>query len=54
MLVRADVTVEQPEFAVLHQPIGILEVRLAGPDRFDLGASQRNAGLKFFQQEVVM
>ncbi len=54
VFVWADVAVEKPQFAVLHQPVGILEVRLAGSDGLDLGASQRNAGLKFFQQEVVM
>src|SRR3989442_11248259 len=38
MLVGADVAVEQPEFAVFDEPIGIFKVGASSPDRFDLGS----------------
>src|SRR6266852_8751973 len=54
VLVGADVAVEQPEFAVFDEPIGIFKVSAASPDRFDLGSRQGNTRLKFFQQEVIV
>ena len=54
VLVRTDVSIQQPELPVLDQAVGIFEVSEPGTDRFDLGAGQNDAGLKFFQQEVVM
>jgi len=54
VLVGADVGVEQKDFVVFDQAVGVLEVGQAGADGFDLGAGEGNSGLKFFQQEVVM
>jgi len=54
VLVRADVSIEQPEFAVLDQTIGILKVGESAANRFCLGSGKNNTALKFFQQEVVM
>ena len=51
VVIGADVAVEQPEFAIFKQAIGVFEVGLAGADRFDLGAGQGDAGFKFFQQK---
>ena len=39
VLVGADVGVEQPEFAVLDQAVGVFEVGEAAADRFGLGPS---------------
>ena len=54
VVVGSDVAVEQPEFAILEQPVGVFEVGLSGADRFDLGPGQGDSGLEFLQQEVVM
>ena len=54
VLIGADVAIQQPEFAVFDQAVGVLEVAAASPYRFDLGPGQSNPRLKFFQQEVVM
>ena len=54
VLVGTDVGVDQPELAVLHQTVGIFQVRAPGANRLDLGAAQGDAGLKFFQQKVVV
>jgi hypothetical protein len=48
------VGVEEPEFAVLDQAVGIFEVGEASADGFGLGSGQNYAAFKFFQQEVVM
>ncbi len=52
--VRTDMDVEQKRLAILDEAVGILQVGLALADGLDLGAAQRNAGLKFFQQKVVV
>ena len=54
MVVGADVAVEQPEFAIFQQSVGVFEVGLSGADRFDLGPGQGHSGLEFLQQEIVM
>ena len=54
VFVRADMAVQQPEFVVLHQTVGVLQVGLAGPDRLYLGTGKNHSRLKFFQQEVVV
>jgi hypothetical protein len=54
VIVGADVGIEEPEFAVLEEAVGVLEVGVAGTDGLDLGASEDDARLKFFKQEVVM
>src|SRR5262249_5567470 len=54
VIVGTDVSIQKPELAVLDQTVGILEVGLASPDGFHLRPSQNDAGLKFFEQEVVM
>jgi len=48
------VTIQQPEFTVFDQSVGILEIREASSNRFDFGSSQSDSSLKFFQQEIVM
>ena len=54
MFVRADVTIEKPELAVLDQAIGIFETDFAGTDRLDLRTRQDDSGLVFFEQEIVV
>src|SRR5947209_17376548 len=54
VLIRANVAVEQPEFAILDQAISVFQVGVAGTNRFHLGTAEYDAGLKFFQQEVVV
>ena len=54
MLIGADVCVQKPDLPVFHQPVRVLEIGPAATDRFDLRAGQGNAGLKFFQQEIVV
>ena len=54
MLIGADVGIQKPDFPVFHQPVRVLEIGPATTDRFDLSAGQGNAGLKFFQQEIVV
>ncbi len=54
VLVGADVGVEQPEFAVLDQTVGVFKVGKAAANRFGLGSGKNYSTLKFFQQEVVM
>jgi hypothetical protein len=39
MVIGAYVAVEEPEFAILDQAIGVFKIRLTGSDGFDLGAS---------------
>ena len=54
VLVGADVGVEEPEFAVLNQAVGVFQVGEAAADGFGLSSGKNNPALKFFQQEVVM
>ena len=54
VLVGADVSIEQPEFAVLDQAVRVFEVGEAAADGFGLGPGKNYAALKFFQQEVVV
>ena len=51
MVVGADVAVEEPEFAVFDQAVGVLKIGLARADGFDLGSGERDSGLEFFQQK---
>src|SRR5271165_3299040 len=54
MVVGSDVAVKQPKFAVLQQSVGVFQVGLSGPDRFDFGSGQGNPGLEFLQKEIVV
>jgi hypothetical protein len=54
MVIGSNMTVEEPQFSVFDQPVGIFEIRLARSDRFDLGAGESDSCLEFFKQEVVM
>ena len=54
VLVGPDVCIQKPEFAVLEQAVGVLEIGAAGADGFDLGSGEDHPGFKFFQQEVVV
>ena len=54
VLVGANVRVQKPDFPIFHEPVRILEIGPGTTDRFDFGASQGDAGLKFFQQEIVV
>src|SRR5271169_2974367 len=54
MVVRTDMAIEEPKFAVLDEPVGVLEVGLAGADRLDLGSGENHSCLEFFEQEVVV
>ena len=48
VLVGADVAIEEPEFAVLDQAVGVLEIGFAGADGLYLGSGENDAGLEFF------
>ena len=54
VVIRADMAVEEPEFAILDQAVGIFQICRAGAYRFDLGPGQNHPSLEFFEQEVVM
>src|SRR5208282_312676 len=54
MLIRADVSIQQPKLVAFDQPVGILQVGESSANGLDLRTRQRHAALKFFQQEVVM
>jgi len=54
VFIRTDMAVQQPQLPVLDEPVRVLQVRPATPDRLHLGPRQRHPSLKFFQQEVVM
>src|SRR5437660_12874613 len=54
MLVRPDVAVKQPEFAIFDQAIGIFQVGPASAYRVYLRCSEGHPRLKFFQHEVVV
>lgn len=52
--IRADVGVEQEDFAVLDEAVGVFEVGLALADGFDFGAAQSHAGFDAVGKEVVV
>src|SRR5450759_275347 len=54
VVIGADVAVEEPEFAVFEQPVGVLEIGRAGTDGFHLGSGENDSGLEFFEQEIVV
>jgi hypothetical protein len=54
MLVRANVTVQQPEFPVFDKPIRIFQIGATRTHGLDLSSGQSDPGLEFFQQEVVV
>ena len=41
---RADVSAEQPQFAVAHDDVGVLELDTTGADGFDLPAFEDETG----------
>jgi hypothetical protein len=42
------VAIQEPEFAVLDQAVGVLEVGFAGADGLYLGSGEDYASLEFF------
>src|ERR1022692_161027 len=54
VFVRTDVRVDQPEFAIFHQPVGVLEVSSSGAHGFHFGSAQGDAGFELLQQKVVV
>src|SRR5271157_1199532 len=48
VVIGPNMAVEEPEFAVLDEAVGVLEIGLAAADGFDLGSGQRDPGLEFF------
>jgi len=51
----ADVAAEQPDFAVLDDHVGFLELHAAGADRFHFPAFEHEAGLEaFLVDEIVV
>ena len=54
VVIGADVAVEEPEFAVFDKAVGVLEIGGAGADGLHFGSGENDAGLEFFEQEVVM
>src|ERR1039458_4314721 len=54
VLIGADVAVEEPEFALLDQAVGVLEIGLAGANGLYFGSGENHSGLEFFEQEIVV
>src|SRR5579872_1373937 len=54
VLVRTDVSIEQPELPILDNPVCILQVHPSGANGFHFCPGQNDARLKFFQQEIVV
>ena len=54
MRIWPDVGVEQEGLAIFDDAVGVLEVRLAFANGFDLGAAQGNACLEAVEQEVIV
>ena len=54
MRVGTDMTVQQPDFAGLHQPVGVFKIHSPVAGRFDLRSRQDDAGFKLFEDFVVM
>jgi hypothetical protein len=48
------VAVEEPEFAVLDEAVGVLEIGLAGSNGLYFGSGENDSGLEFFEQEIVV
>ena len=51
---RADVSAEQPQFAVAHDDVGVLELDTTGADGFDLPAFEDETGFVFLFDEIVV
>jgi len=54
VVVGSDMGIQQPQLAILDQPVGVFEIGGSRANRLDLGTGQGDAGLKFFQQEIVV
>src|SRR5208337_852489 len=54
VVIGADVAVEEPEFAVLDNAVGVLEIGGAATDRLHFGSGENHPGLEFFEQEIVV
>src|SRR5262249_39637328 len=54
VLIGADVCVQQPELAVFHERVGILEVGATGANRFHLGSGQDHPSFEAIFEEVVV
>src|SRR5207249_1962499 len=52
--VRANVTVQQPNFAALYHTVVILEIHPSFPGRFDFGSGQHYSSLKFLENVIVV
>jgi hypothetical protein len=52
--VGSDVGIEEKEFAVLYEAIGVLEIGLAGADGLDLGSAKGDAGFIAVEEEKIM
>src|SRR5579863_1922611 len=52
--IRSYMYIEKKGFAVLHQPVCVLEVGLPLADRLDLGAAQGNACFVLLDEKVVV
>jgi hypothetical protein len=54
VLIGTDVAVQEPEFAILDQAVGVFQISFARAHGLDFGSGERHPRLKFFKQEVVM
>jgi hypothetical protein len=52
--VRADVTIQQPDFSALDQAISVFEVHTAVPGGLDFRTGKDHAGLKSFENLVIV
>src|SRR3954451_12858709 len=46
--------IKKEGFTILHQPVGILQIRLSFANRLDLSTAQGDSGLEFLEQKVVV
>jgi len=54
MVVGANVAIQEPEFAVFDQAVGVFEINRSSANRFHFRSGENYSGLEFFEQEVVM
>lgn len=54
MFVRADMHSPHKQFSILNRTEAILQIDLAGPDRFHFGSCELDPSLKAFQDKVFM
>src|SRR5437660_1753735 len=54
MFVSPDMSIQEPEFAVFDQRIGILEIGATRPDGFNLRPGEHHSGFQLVFQKIIM